>query len=71
MLYQLYHITISLSLFMGVTGWFLIKWLEQKSNTINKLFYPLTKLHLQVVYEITAAGFFYFGIGCFVLLIQR
>ena len=71
MMYQIYQITISFALLIGVMGWLLIKWLEQKDNTINKLFYPLTKLHLQVVYEVTAAGFFYFGIGCFVLLIQR
>lgn len=70
-MYQIYQITISLAFSIAVTGWLLIKWVEQKDNKLKKLFYPFTKLHLQIVYEITAAGFFYFGIGCFVLLMQQ
>lgn len=69
-MYQIYQITISIAFSIAVTGWLLIKWIEQKDNKINKLFYPFTKIRLQIIYEITAAGFFYFGIGCFVLLIQ-
>lgn len=69
-MFQIYQITISIAFVIAVTGWLFIKQLEQKQNKIKKLFYPFTKLHLQIIYEITAAGFFYFGIGCFVLLIQ-
>jgi hypothetical protein len=70
-MYQIYQITISFALFVAVVGWFLIKWIEQKNNKVNKLFYPFTIFRLQILYEITAAGFFYFGIGCFVLLMQQ
>jgi hypothetical protein len=70
-MYQIYQITISFALFIAVVGWFLIKCIERKNNKTGKLFYPYTKIHLEVVYEVTAAGFFYFGIGCFVLLIQQ
>jgi hypothetical protein len=70
-MYQIYQITISAALVIAVVGWFLIRWIEQKNNKANKLFYPITVLRLQILYEITAAGFFYFGIGCFVLLSQQ
>ena len=70
-MYQIYQITISIALVIAEIGWFLIKWIERKNNKTDHLFYPFTKLRLQIVYEITAAGFFYFGIGCFVLLMQQ
>jgi hypothetical protein len=70
-MYQLYQLTLSIAFCIAITGWFAIKWLEQKNSKLNAPIFLFTAIQLQLVYTITSAGFFYFGIGCFVMLMQQ
>jgi hypothetical protein len=70
-MYQLYQFTLSIAFCIAMSGWLAIKWLEQKNSEVNNPIFSLTAIQLQLVYTITSAGFFYFGIGCFVMLMQQ
>jgi hypothetical protein len=70
-MYPAFQITLSLSLPIAIIGWLLINIPEDKKKTFGQPFYQLLKQHLKTIYAITTLCFFYFGIGCFLLLFQQ